>query len=323
MGRKILAPEKTEKVFTDIHSKHILPIVVEQFLNQKCADCIEKSYHNIKDRKFRSAICALLGNFTQKSLIIGAVAEIIWCAFLDIDDMSDGASYRFHQPSAWKRCGHLISISSSSWAINHALGMLLDAGIQVPNVKIFLQSISDAFAAQIDQYLCSPDVSLDWYNNISIRKNNLAGIAWTAVLRESETSEYTLEMIRKMYDLCAAAGQMKNDLYDVSPHLNRARFNDFHASRISSPLLMLRASTSDMEFERFRAEFFGKELSVTEMSKAAAVLSRKGVYKDCVTIIRRYVVEAETYMERADIADATKDILASWLNNQFLWDLSI
>ena len=93
--------------------------------------------------------------------------------------------------------------------------MLLDAGIQVPNVKIFLQSISDAFAAQIDQYLCNPDVSLDWYNNISIRKNNLAGIAWTAVLRESETSEYTLEMIRKMYDLCAAAGQMKNDLYFI------------------------------------------------------------------------------------------------------------
>jgi geranylgeranyl pyrophosphate synthase len=311
-----------ERFFTEVYEEHLKKNITDTYLRCKYARSLDYALSNIPHRKFRSAICAILGDYQDLSIKIGAALEIAWTGFLVLDDISDESTDRYGSLSAWKKFSIKEAMSSSILLILKTIDEINSLEITQNSKNLYCRCIYDSFKAQTEQIVLSLDdrCNRGHYECISKTKNSIAGICWWITVKEKGSGMDFADKLLKAYEYCALAGQIKNDLYDVCPAMGRAHFNDFENGIVSYPTVELMSEMTEEEKNIFTSKIW-KQKEGIEANYIKRLLNKYDIIAKARSSIIENVHKAEKMISELETENHVKNYLMSWIENQFYANL--
>ena len=284
--------EELYSVFTNIFNNEVKPYIEERFPRNKYTEPVYYILDNFVLRRFRSGIplvMAELLNVKKEYIIpIAAASELMFAIALVQDDFFDNSEVRGDIPSAHIKYGTRVSMASCDYSYCYIIKILREIeNFNLPRPlieKIYLsfleiqEKVFISFLVEMQNNKSldfTQDDILELHKNKTIHGINTiycASLIFDHILKSNfaeSLKEYSIEL--------AIAGQIKNDIYDLTRYAKSRGYTDILNGYITYPLAILIKCLS-LEERKKLAKFF----SEGDIEKIVHLMNEKKVIDKCI-----------------------------------------
>ncbi|MBS3145063.1 polyprenyl synthetase family protein [Candidatus Woesearchaeota archaeon] len=284
--------EELYSIFTNRFNKEVKPYIEEIFPRNKHTEPVYYILDNFILRRFRSGLPLVMAELlnVEKEYImpIAAASELMFAIALVQDDFFDNSEVRGNIPSAHIKYGSRVAMASCDYSYCYVLKILQEIekfDIPKPLAKkiylSFLEIQEKVFTSFLVELLnnksldFSQDDVLELHRNKTIHGVNTiycASLIFDNMLHSSfseNLKEYSIQL--------AIAGQIKNDIYDLTRYAESRGYTDILNGYLTYPLAILIKNLNSEERVKL-VKFFSEE-SIKEIVQ---LMNQKQIIEKCV-----------------------------------------
>lgn len=272
-------------------------------------------------RKFKAALPWLLSGCNRDILRDCLCAELIFSLFYVIDDLLDQKRLRYGKETAFGKFG--ANINHSTWKQAHNLNEVAIRFFEGSNERMQLWKASLAEIESEEKFRADATgtINLSQYFDRSKKRTAFLG-AWWELASKMAGCRDLMSVFSEIYPLCAVAGQVRNDLRNMSHRekiLGGEQFSDFTDGRYTALTIQVldMAASSDLGWIQRLIWGRGLPVSLTEAIRLEQICLGSGAVEIIKTIINNKVHSAEAIVAQSNLSDEVKAILSGWIFRQF------
>ncbi len=314
-----MTTEELNSLFDKKFKGEVLPYIEKHLKRNEFAEPIYYYIDNFHLRTFRSALPIIIaeneGYNKELALIIGSASELIFYIALVQDDFIDRDKMRGDIESAYVKFGPERTIASSDYCYAGVYNILRELYGRVSEKSLlsiyenFNSAHRKLYRSFLSELIRSFDSTIKTHEVEQIHLDKTiqgtnsmycAGIAFS----DDPNSELA-ESLKSYSENLALAGQIKNDIYDITRYSKKRGFSDFKNGYINYLLvsLMRELRNPDKVVDMLKNKKYEEIVSLIEEKKIYELAQKKidSLTKDVSVIINKL-----------RFGPKTKDILLAW-----------
>ena len=267
-------------------------------------------------RRFRSGLPLVIAPHLSLSreqvLPLAAASEIMFAVAVIQDDFFDNCDVRGDSPSVHAKYGARHSLAVSDYMYGFVPRLLDELVDHLP--AILVRRIVALYAEMHLEVFRSflTEICYDWHDTLSL--NTVLDLHRAKTIHGAATlqavglmcNEHTGDVFRAYATELGIAGQIKNDIYDITRHCARRGYSDLQNAYPSYPLAILCQRVPQAEILRY--------LQTGRIGDVVDLMKKLGVLNDCVGACSDRVDQAIRYINRDDVMLPSEvlEILRVW-----------
>jgi geranylgeranyl pyrophosphate synthase len=307
--------------FADIWSR-----VNKKALNTWLGKPIAYTIKNTPFRKFKAVLPWLSVERDEQLLIDCFCAELMFSWFYVIDDIADKKTLRYGTTTSYGVYGIETCLHTLDSGVN--IGQFGEMFLDGDSNRIELwQSLSSKLVELQNERLLITADAHDQYVSNSVKRTWFLADWWmhTATKRHDDDLR---EMIGSIYSYCALAGQLRNDLRNLTEREQDdggIRFSDFSFGKATAVTMTVLDASNRSEYEWIIDCVWNQRRSLT--SKEQEVLYKICCSSGAIERVKSQILDLyiliETTILSSNIREQLKIIWLGWAKRQFLIGVSM
>lgn len=308
-------------LFDLIFLKEVKPYIENRFPRNEYTAPVYYILDNFKIRRFRAALPLIiaenLGVPKEKVIPIAATSELMFCIALVQDDFFDKSETRGDIKSAHIKYSPEIAMASSDYSYTFVIKILselsrLDISSKVIE-KVYLSFIEiqeKVFESFLMELMNKSDINFNLEEVIKLHKlktiHGINTLYSTMLICDEFNKTDNTHKIKEYCELLAIAGQIKNDIYDLTRYRKTRGLTDLINGYLNYPLGKLLYYLNNDEKNKL-AELF-KDKKVEDILN---MIQKKKIIEKCIEDCINYANQGEKIIESL-FNDKLKKILLIW-----------
>jgi geranylgeranyl pyrophosphate synthase len=307
----------TDRVFSTLFYSHLWPVLAKTWPSESASDRLLWTIRNIPFRKFKSAIPLLLTGSHRCSIAPALAAELVFALFYLLDDVIDQRTHRYGRKTALGAGGVAETATSIMLGLT-AIDQWLASMQASTSLRQTIREGARALADEQNFRRGRGARSLEQYAEHSKRRTRFLGDLWAVACQESDC-EAEASLIRRVYGTCALAGQIKNDLRDIRAAEPEERFRDIRDGVRNACLLRLLEVTGEVDRGWLTGRLATRSpLTIDDETELVRLFAEHEVDAWATSYVRALGKEILASVDRADVVESKKRVLAEWVTLQFM-----
>lgn len=285
--------------FNDIYLNKIKPFIEENFPRNKYSKPIYYILDNFALRRFRAGLPYLMAKHLnvpiEKIIPISAVSELMFTIALVQDDFFDRCNKRGELESSHIKFGPLISMASSDYSYAFAAKMLTKirkTGIGKKTLEDIEDSFIDiqkiVFESFLMELVNEKNFNFTMEDILTLHKSKTIhgtnAIYSAALVCDDYNKTHTAQAIKNYCLNLAIAGQIKNDIYDLTRYAKVRGFSDLINGYMTYPLAKLKEVLNSDENENLKNLF-----TKGSAHEIVNLMEKNGIITKCIQDNKRYI----------------------------------
>jgi geranylgeranyl pyrophosphate synthase len=290
------------KRFDKIYLDEIKPFIEKVFPRNQYSEPVYYILDNFILRRFRAALPYLMAQYLgvpiKKIMPVSASSELMFTIALVQDDFFDRCDKRGDIDASHVKFGPLISMASSDYSYSFATKILTH--IRNENIrKDVVEKVEDAFTdiqkivfeSFLMELFNEKNFDFDVGDVLKLHKyktiHGINAIYSAALICDDHNNTSNAEKIRNYCINLAIAGQIKNDIYDMTKYARIRGFSDIVNGYMTYPLAKLKIILNDEENIKLNKLFINGQVK-----DIINLMNEKNIIKSCIQDNKMYVDKA-------------------------------
>lgn len=318
-------PSNTEELYTlfdTIYLAKVKPFIEINLPRNKYTEPVYYILDNFKIRRFRAALPLLLAEhyrLPEKEIVpLAAASELMFAIALVQDDFFDRSTIRGIITSAHIKYTPEVAMASSDYCYTYVMKFfysLENSSISPITLKKIYALFIDIQEKVFESFLIEllHNAKLDFEEKDVLRLHYLKTIhgvntlyATCLICDELQGTNIAIK-IREYSELLALAGQIKNDIYDLTRYAKTRGLTDLLNGYLNYPLAKLIRLLSEEEKIKLKKSF--KEKKTEDILQ---LMEEKKIISLCTTDCLLYAEKAKIIIE-TEFTGEIKNILLLWV----------
>lgn len=319
---EVKSVEELYSLFTDRFNAEVKPYIEERFPRNQYTEPVYYILDNFILRRFRSGlplvIAELLDVKKEYVLPIAAASELMFAIALVQDDFFDNSDLRGDIPSAHIKYGARTAMASSDYSYCYVIKILQEIEkFNFPKQLIkkiyinFLEIQEKVFNSFLAELLNNKSLNFEEKDILDLHKNKtIHGVntiycvflIFDHVLNSGfaeNLKEYSIEL--------AIAGQIKNDVYDLTRYAKSRGYIDILNGYMTFPLAILLQSLNTEQKKELAKLFSNKDID-----KIVELMNEKKVIDKCAKECVKYAERGASLIPK-EFNDSLLNIMKLWV----------
>ena len=313
--------EELYKIFDRRFKADVLPYIESKLERSSLSEPVYYYLDNFHIRTFRSALPILIGEAlgadTKPLLAVGAASELVFYIALVQDDIIDNDDQRGSIQSSHKKFGVPRVAASADYCYGAVFALLEDlsktnlhedtlravlAGFKAAHIRLYRSFLSE-LNSSFDFEMRKEDIE-----RIHLDKTaqGINAMYCTGLVIDNSPQSALAQLLKSYSEKLAAAGQIKNDLYDFTRYAKIRGLSDFKNGYINYViwLAMDRGIASRAELKKIFRE--------KNEAAVAGIIGNKELIKQLKSVINGLVESAIKEVRSLEADAGLKEILTCW-----------
>lgn len=200
-----------ESMFSAVYHSYLAPTIAD-FTSLDNYEIYKSILNNTPLKKFKCCIPFLLSECNTLIKIECLLAEILFCVWTLVDDVSDNRFQKYNSNTSLNSFSYKQNISSVYIAITD-LYLFFKQRPDTHIADLVSKGLLKNARAQLDRFNRSSFIDIDNYLTHSQERSEFLGNIWSYSLKKAGNFEEAI-LIETIYPLLARIGQILNDYYD-------------------------------------------------------------------------------------------------------------
>tara|TARA_Y100000310_G_scaffold332096_1_gene407004 strand:- start:244 stop:1272 length:1029 start_codon:yes stop_codon:yes gene_type:complete len=295
----------TEKIkelygeFDRIYLEKVKPFIESNFPINKYSEPVYYILDNFILRRFRASLPYLMAKNLkvdpEKIIPLGAASELMFSIALVQDDFFDRCGKRGNLDSSHIKFNPRVAMASSDYSYafcSKMINKIRNIGLNKETIEKVQDAFIDIQKVVFESFLMEmvneKDFNFNMNDILTLHKSKTIHgtntIYATALICDSINNTNIAEKIKKYCLDLAVAGQIKNDLYDLTRYSKTRGFSDLINGYMTYPLAKLKKVLNDEENENLKSLF-----AYGEAEKIVELIKREDIISLCIDDNEKYV----------------------------------